>query len=57
MRRYTLFIALDSSDYAAGELYIDDEHSLGYRNGEGALRKFTFSNGALVGSSVGMKNT
>lgn len=49
---YTLVIALNSSQAAEGELYIDDGKSYDYEKGAYIHRKFIFSNGKLTSSSV-----
>lgn len=55
---YTLYIALDRSRKAKGELYMDDEETFGYRRGEFALATFvadfstpmaSISNAVVVG--------
>ena len=48
---YTLYIALDSTNSASGDLYLDDFHTFDYENGVFALRKFTFVNGKLTNSN------
>ncbi len=48
---YTLYIALDSTNSASGELYMDDFHTFGFEQGIYALRKFTFVNGKLTNSN------
>ncbi|KAJ3695261.1 hypothetical protein LUZ60_000638 [Juncus effusus] len=45
---YTLVIALDSSNSAEGELYIDDGKSFDYQKGAFIHRKFIFSNNKLI---------
>lgn len=48
---FTLFVALDSSGYATGALYLDDETSFNHLNGEYAIRHFTFESSALTGAA------
>jgi mannosyl-oligosaccharide alpha-1,3-glucosidase len=49
---YTLVIALDSNDFATGELYMDDGKSFDYATGAYALRKFTYANGVLSAETI-----
>eukprot|EP00475_Leptophrys_vorax_P026762 TRINITY_DN3795_c0_g1_i1.p1 TRINITY_DN3795_c0_g1~~TRINITY_DN3795_c0_g1_i1.p1 ORF type:complete len:839 (-),score=204.98 TRINITY_DN3795_c0_g1_i1:902-3418(-) len=50
---YTLQIALDSSGFAEGVLYLDDGHSLDYKKGGFTVRKFVFSELSLTSTLVG----
>ncbi len=43
----TLWVALNSSGSAEGDLYIDDGHSFAYQRGSYVHRQFTFSKGVL----------
>ena len=43
---YTIYVALDAGKEARGDLYMDDEESHGYREGEFALAGFTAKFGA-----------
>eukprot|EP00250_Pteridium_aquilinum_P013173 c21179_g1_i1 orf=86-2851(+) len=52
---YTLVVALDSSNEAEGELYIDDGKSFDFAEGAYIHRKFTFSQGRLTSSSIDAK--
>ena len=45
---FTLWIALNSSGSAQGDLYIDDGHSFAYQRGSYLHRQFTFSKGYLT---------
>ncbi|KAJ8563163.1 hypothetical protein K7X08_031615 [Anisodus acutangulus] len=49
---YTLVIALNSSQAAEGELYVDDGKSFEFKQGAFIHRRFTFSNGKLISSNV-----
>lgn len=49
---YTLVIALNSSQAAEGELYIDDGKSFEFKQGAFIHRFFTFSNGKLTSSNA-----
>ena len=49
---YTLFIALDASGRAEGELYLDDEHTHEFQSGNFARRKFTFADGRLTSTAI-----
>ncbi|KAM6563218.1 hypothetical protein CsatB_023216 [Cannabis sativa] len=49
---YTLVIALNSSQKAEGELYIDDGKSFSFENGAYIHRRFVFSNGKLTSHNV-----
>eukprot|EP01060_Flectonema_neradi_P029712 TRINITY_DN4164_c2_g1_i3.p1 TRINITY_DN4164_c2_g1~~TRINITY_DN4164_c2_g1_i3.p1 ORF type:complete len:759 (+),score=122.02 TRINITY_DN4164_c2_g1_i3:47-2323(+) len=44
----TLVIALDKTNAAEGELYLDDSHSFEYQQGSFVHRRFQFSNGVLT---------
>ncbi|MBA0589365.1 hypothetical protein Gorai_018115 [Gossypium raimondii] len=50
---YTLVIALNSSQAAEGELYVDDGKSYDFKHGAYIHRRFVFSNGHLTSSPVG----
>ncbi|KAK4490627.1 hypothetical protein RD792_001315 [Penstemon davidsonii] len=54
---YTLVIALNSSNAAEGELYIDDGKSFEFQKGGYIHRRFTFSNGKLTSSNMGPTTT
>ncbi|XP_050236939.1 probable glucan 1,3-alpha-glucosidase [Mercurialis annua] len=45
---YTLVVALNSSQAAEGELYVDDGGSFGFLEGAYVHRRFVFSNGKLT---------
>lgn len=49
---YTLVIALNSSQAAEGELYIDDGKSFEFKQGAFIHRRFTFSKGKLTSSNA-----
>ncbi|KAL3874005.1 hypothetical protein ACJMK2_037076 [Sinanodonta woodiana] len=49
---FTLFICLDSQGKASGELYVDDYHSLKYKNGQFVHKQFQFSNNILSSKAV-----
>lgn len=49
---FTLFIALDKTGVAQGDLYIDDEETFDFKEGKFALRRFKFEAGVLTGSAV-----
>lgn len=49
---YTLVIALNSSQAAEGELYIDDGKSFDFKEGAYIHRQFVFSNGVLKSSNL-----
>ncbi|XP_062094176.1 probable glucan 1,3-alpha-glucosidase isoform X2 [Humulus lupulus] len=49
---YTLVIALNSSQKAEGELYIDDGKSFSFEKGAYIHRRFVFSNGKLTSHNV-----
>ncbi|XP_010461069.1 PREDICTED: probable glucan 1,3-alpha-glucosidase [Camelina sativa] len=49
---YTLVVALNSSQEAAGELYIDDGKSFEFRRGAYIHRRFVFSNGVLTSTNL-----
>ncbi|KDP24259.1 hypothetical protein JCGZ_26689 [Jatropha curcas] len=49
---YTLVIALNSSQEAEGELYIDDGKSFEFTQGAYMHRRFVFSDGALTSSNL-----
>ena len=52
---YTLFVALDSNGNAEGKLYMDDEHTFGYRAGAFAFRNFSYvSSGPPGPARVGL---
>lgn len=45
---FTLWIALNSSGSAVGDLYLDDGHSFAYQRGSYLHRQFSFSKGVLT---------
>ena len=47
--RYTLFVALDSHNFAMGDLYMDDESTFEYQAGHYTSRHFTYMSGVLTG--------
>ncbi|CAL9244759.1 unnamed protein product, partial [Arabidopsis halleri] len=49
---YTLVVALNSSQEAEGELYIDDGKSFEFRRGSYIHRRFVFSNGVLTSTNL-----
>jgi alpha 1,3-glucosidase len=49
---FTLVIALNSSQAAEGELYIDDGSSFGFLEGAFIHRRFIFANGKLTSVDV-----
>ncbi|KAG9151688.1 hypothetical protein Leryth_001985 [Lithospermum erythrorhizon] len=49
---YTLVIALNSSQAAEGEVYIDDGKSFEFKKGAYIHRRFTFANGKLTSSDI-----
>ncbi|GLU12618.1 hypothetical protein SLE2022_292820 [Rubroshorea leprosula] len=49
---YTLVIALNSSQAAEGELYLDDGKSFDFKQGAYIQRHFVFSNGQLTSSNI-----
>ncbi|XWS44651.1 hypothetical protein CRYUN_Cryun15aG0066300 [Craigia yunnanensis] len=49
---YTLVIALNSSQVAEGELYLDDGKSFDFKHGAYIHRRFVFSNGQLTSSNT-----
>ncbi|EOX92666.1 hypothetical protein QUC31_003759 [Theobroma cacao] len=49
---YTLVIALNSSQAAEGELYLDDGKSFDFMHGAYIHRRFVFSNGQLTSSNM-----
>ncbi|XP_047330100.1 probable glucan 1,3-alpha-glucosidase [Impatiens glandulifera] len=49
---YTLVIALDDTQEAVGELYVDDGKSFEFANGAFIHRRFVFSNGELTSSNM-----
>ncbi|XP_047740742.1 neutral alpha-glucosidase AB-like, partial [Hyalella azteca] len=49
---YTLIVALDKDGNAAGDLYIDDEHTTGYKNNEYLYIQLKFSKNELSSSVV-----
>mmetsp|Transcript_30849 Transcript_30849/g.69275 ORF Transcript_30849/g.69275 Transcript_30849/m.69275 type:complete len:938 (-) Transcript_30849:398-3211(-) len=49
---YTLFIALDSKQSAVGKLYMDDEHTFDFEQGDFCLRKYAFESGVLSATSA-----
>ncbi|XVF61082.1 hypothetical protein PTKIN_Ptkin08bG0100700 [Pterospermum kingtungense] len=49
---YTLVIALNSSQEAEGELYLDDGKSFEFKHGAYIHRHFVFSNGQLTSSNM-----
>ncbi|XP_058070690.1 probable glucan 1,3-alpha-glucosidase [Magnolia sinica] len=53
---YTLVIALNSSQAAEGELYVDDGKSYDFEHGAYIHRRFLFSDGKLTSSSIGPAN-
>uniref|UniRef100_A0A9I9DT50 Glucosidase II subunit alpha n=2 Tax=Cucumis melo TaxID=3656 RepID=A0A9I9DT50_CUCME len=50
---YTLVVALNSSQTAEGELYIDDGKSFEFKQGAFIHRRFVFSDGKLTSLNVG----
>lgn len=44
----TLFVCLNTNEYAKGDLYIDDYHTNNYRKGDFALREFIFENNKMM---------
>ncbi|KAJ8769225.1 hypothetical protein K2173_001000 [Erythroxylum novogranatense] len=53
---YTLVIALNSSQAAEGELYVDDGKSYDFMQGAYIHRRFVFSNGQLTSLNVASSN-
>eukprot|EP00898_Chlorokybus_atmophyticus_P004984 jgi/Chlat1/5487/Chrsp36S05435 len=49
---YTLFVALDNTASAEGEIYIDDGRSYAFRDGAFVQRKFSYRNNALSSIDV-----
>lgn len=49
---YTLVIALNSSQEAEGEVYIDDGKSFEFKEGAYIHRRFSFANGKLTSSDI-----
>ncbi|CAN8251731.1 unnamed protein product [Cochlearia groenlandica] len=49
---YTLVVALNSSQEAYGELYIDDGRSFEFRRGSYIHRRFVFSKGVLTSTNI-----
>lgn len=49
---FTLWIALDSSGSASGDLYLDDGHSFAYQRGSYLHRQFSFSKGVLTNEAA-----
>ncbi|XP_047340438.1 probable glucan 1,3-alpha-glucosidase [Impatiens glandulifera] len=49
---YTLVIALNSTQEAVGELYVDDGKSFEFTKGAFIHRRFVFSNGKLTSSNI-----
>lgn len=45
-------IALNSSQAAEGELYLDDGKSFDFKQGDYIQRRFVFSNGQLISSNI-----
>ncbi|DBA94742.1 TPA: hypothetical protein ACH3X1_002291 [Trebouxia sp. C0004] len=49
---FTLWVALNSSGSAEGDLYIDDGHSFAYQRGSYLHRQFIFSKGVLTNKAA-----
>ena len=49
---FTLWIALDSSGSARGDLYVDDGHSFAYQRGSYIHRQFSFEKSILTNTAV-----
>ena len=49
---YTLVVALDKKGTAEGSLYMDDEHTLKYLQGQYAVRKYSLEKGLLKSERV-----
>ena len=49
---FTLWVAVNSSGNAEGDLYIDDGRSFGYQRGSYLHRQFTFSKGYLTNTAA-----